>query len=845
MKKRCVSMLLAVVLLVTALVPLLPLAEAAKVEKSRTIAIVFDNSGSMYFEGSGYPDPNYRWCRAIYAMEVFAAMLNEEDTLLIYPMNAVEVDGETYTSYKPLSIHGPDGSEKIRRIVTVDNSTGTPVQAVKDAYEGLSKAKDEEKYLIILTDGDVFHWYDGSQVAANSNQFSQEIAKFSQGVEQMFLAIDADSDSLPKVQNQANQYIQATSSGEILPTLTDMCNRIFGRSELKVSGQNVSFDVSMSKVIVFIQGDDISDVRLSGGQLVSQREMKHCQAGGKHPTASVDTTLQGVLVTYSDLDAGSYQLTYSGKADNVAVYYEPDVDLRIQMVDQSGNDMDPNNVSGGNYKLIYTLVDKYGNPTDSELLRDLNFSMTFKINGKDHTHTDTKSGSMDITLNPTDKVEGDFRVTYLKDYTIRKTGVDLGWLNGQLKVPDLPVGTTTLEVTGGADSYLLSKLEQEALYQVKVFCDGQPVTGSDLSRVELTTEIQNGNARVEKSQTAEGFTVRLKYNGTKDNTQCGDQSIVFTAVVSNRDGIPGDPADATKNFCIEDDSKALAVKLVLGQDEYVISGLDDSAPIIAKLTVGGAPLTQEQFAAATVTVTIDGLQYDLQPDAANSRYLINLKGGPDVKPGEYTVTCHVDGINGLGKPAQAEDTTKIELQRYPLWLRILFWLLVTALVIFLIWTYLNTKVLPKDIRIAPGGNFNVDGEVIPGQISCTYVGKNKKRGTLRIVSPQCMSNPLAKCGFTLELEAISPRRTRSAARSVMVRGIMPMNASTTQNMQIGTRTLAKDPITERLTAVGVAPNSPIDVRIGNNANTMIMAEVMDMNDGQGVGCTLTAKLRFY
>ena len=72
-----------------------------------------------------------------------------------------------------------------------------------------------------------------------------------------------------------------------------------------------------------------------------------------------------------------------------------------------------------------------------------------------------------------------------------------------------------------------------------------------------------------------------------------------------------------------------------------------------------------------------------------------------------------------------------------------------------------------------------------------------------------------------------------------------MNSATTQNIQVGTRTLAKDPVTERLTAVGVMPGSPIDVRIGNNANTMIMAEVMDMNDGNGVSCTLTARLKFY
>ena len=36
---------------------------------SRSIAIVFDNSGSMYMQG------NKAWCRATYAIEVFASMM--------------------------------------------------------------------------------------------------------------------------------------------------------------------------------------------------------------------------------------------------------------------------------------------------------------------------------------------------------------------------------------------------------------------------------------------------------------------------------------------------------------------------------------------------------------------------------------------------------------------------------------------------------------------------------------------------------------------------------------------------------------------------------------------------
>ena len=86
--KRYISMLLAVLLLLSCMLTVTPAAHAAeKTEKSRAIAIVFDNSGSMYEQS------NQAWCRATYAMEVFASMLHAGDSLSIHPMNPIEVNG--------------------------------------------------------------------------------------------------------------------------------------------------------------------------------------------------------------------------------------------------------------------------------------------------------------------------------------------------------------------------------------------------------------------------------------------------------------------------------------------------------------------------------------------------------------------------------------------------------------------------------------------------------------------------------------------------------------------------------------------------------------------------------
>ena len=68
--KRFISILLVLVLLLASVLTYAPEVSAAKATESRTIAIVFDNSGSMYL------NKELAWCRATYAMEVFASMLN-------------------------------------------------------------------------------------------------------------------------------------------------------------------------------------------------------------------------------------------------------------------------------------------------------------------------------------------------------------------------------------------------------------------------------------------------------------------------------------------------------------------------------------------------------------------------------------------------------------------------------------------------------------------------------------------------------------------------------------------------------------------------------------------------
>lgn len=107
--KKCVSIILAAILLLTSIYIGTPKVYAAtKPEKTRAIAIVFDNSGTMYL---GDEDSRKTWCRATYAMQALATMMNVSDIMQIYPMNPIQIgdsdtpkDSDVYTRERPLVI---------------------------------------------------------------------------------------------------------------------------------------------------------------------------------------------------------------------------------------------------------------------------------------------------------------------------------------------------------------------------------------------------------------------------------------------------------------------------------------------------------------------------------------------------------------------------------------------------------------------------------------------------------------------------------------------------------------------------------------------------------------------
>lgn len=709
--KRSVSMLLAVLLLLSCVFTAAPAVHAADKDVKRTIAIVFDNSGSMYMEG------NQAWCRATYAMEVFAAMLNAGDELLIYPMYPITVGTEAkeYTMDAPLRITDPSQSEKIRQICS-PWAGDTPIESIEKAIAGLEKIRSDNRYLIVLTDGEIFYRNGIALQAANySNEptrqaltecFEDAVGK---GINVMYLGIGSVAAS--NLMTQSDRYVErkATDTKDVLNYLTELCNLVFGRDTLPknhISGKSVDFDISMKKLIVFVQGDNIADVKLTGpsgqvGEVIGSTSTKYSELGSLNYPSYVDDKLQGMMVTYANCPAGTYTLDYSGTATSVEIYYEPDADLDFVFTDINGNEVDSTALYEGDYKISFGMKDaRTGKLIQSDLLGNPHYEGNYYINGeaKEIKH-DGQSGEQTVTLKEGDTFKADLTVTYLSGYTITKNSKDFGWPEGGITIKPRPAKLLTLEISGGESEYSLQKLEEGAPFIVKVYCEGELLTGDALESVNLSWDAAASNAKLVAECKKDHYELKLTYpdpNAPQD-TPCGECTLPIRASYTES-GSQESQTQADLTYSIKDDFSPLQIDMHTVQSYIVIDELDDSQPIIVDLTLNGSPLTPEEFAQVELVVDTGGIEYTLTPNVQDSSYEIQLMATDDIAEANYRVRATATHTDAIGRQSQTEDYLNITLSKMPLWLKWLIYILIALALFLLLWIILHIRVLPKHLH---------------------------------------------------------------------------------------------------------------------------------------------------
>ena len=534
---------------------------------------------------------------------------------------------------------------------------------------------------------------------------------------------------MPKVSAGKNIYYadKATTTAEILTKLTAMSNMIFGRDELKLSGDTLEFDLPMSKLILFVQGSGVGDVTLTGSEgkqlnAVSQYAPSYGTRGAGLDYAGVcaaDTSLQGVVATYEDCDAGTYQLSYSGSVTSVGVYYEPDVELSAFLTDEDGQPVDMDALYPGTYRLCYGLADKNGNLTNSKLLGETHYSVRYDINGEEQTLESDESGWVEVTLGGSDHLNADLSATYLNGYRIEKDNAGLGW----------PL-------------------------------DGLTPTAHPTSRIEL--------------------------------------------------------------------------KLEAPQTYVVRSQLEEAQPLTAALLLDGQPMPAELL--AQTEVTVDGeLDCTVTPNG-DGTYTIRLSPEQSAADGLRRITVQASGTDEYGEPYQITAEHKLELAKYPQWVRIAVIALTVLLLLALFLLFMGMKVLPRKIRVSKT-NFTVGATAVSGSARTEFSGGGKKKGRLSITSPKYTANPLAKCGMVLELEAVNNRWTRPAERKAKVTAVSAVNGSAVGSIKVGTLVFNRDPATGKL----VSTKKTATTEIGNNRACNVSGQVLDSTGipvPMGLGVTL-------
>jgi hypothetical protein len=355
---------------------------------SKVIHVVYDDSGSMIEDDGVYFD---RWGQAKYAMEVFAAMLEENDVMRVYYMSDFALAGGVVVSAR-IVIKGSDpAGERVAKIHnTVTPASDTPFDAVAKAYADLrnSDIPEKTKWLVVLTDGQ-FNRLNG-QITSDldvDSLYSQYVTESS--VKIIHLAMGDDAAVIRADPGKHIYFEYARNSSEILGKITSICNQIFNRNSLRFTNENryeFSFDVPMLELFVLAQGADVNvngisgDDRYSPSETVNVRYSEVAAANFRgNQNVIISRNLTGVVAVFRNIPKGGYSLDVTG-AQTVEIYYKPAVNVAIRL-HQGRKVISEQEIPEDRYRIWYGLVDGDGNETKSSLLGNVKYEATIQNNG--------------------------------------------------------------------------------------------------------------------------------------------------------------------------------------------------------------------------------------------------------------------------------------------------------------------------------------------------------------------------------------------------------------------------------------------------------------------------------
>jgi hypothetical protein len=368
--------------------------------RSKAIHIVYDDSVSMIKDRINENSPyiySDRWAQNKYAMEVFAAMLEEKDSMSIYYLSHfdyIKPDNPNRGNLNAppgITIKGSD-IERVKKIHDkVTEAHNTPYNAVKKAYEDLKKTNEDEKWLVVLSDGE-FNYNDGEEVAEGSIDVNEYFNEYKRFVKIIFFAM-GDVAEKRKIEEEKEKifFYQATDNKEILGKITEICNLIFNRNEFPRSEypaldmREIEFDLPMEDILVFAQGPDIKINGIKGASSYSpvytlnvrntDREKASININFLNDREVITSNLTGVVAKFQNIPKGKYSLDIDGTLSQPAnVYIKPKVNLQIKIFKQKKEILDFNGIPEDRYKIQYGILNEKGKFFEPKILKGLDIT---------------------------------------------------------------------------------------------------------------------------------------------------------------------------------------------------------------------------------------------------------------------------------------------------------------------------------------------------------------------------------------------------------------------------------------------------------------------------------------
>lgn len=512
---------IAIVLTLLMLIPFCLTANAETYVPSRTINLVYDDSGSMIRVGSNYVDT---WCQAKYAMEVFAGMLGENETLNIYYMSDY-VNGSTSAPPK-LTLKGSKDAtvteanvKQIHDLVT--DASDTPFDSVKKAYSDLKNVTSDERWLVVLTDGE----FNGTSNSRVESYFHECVSDGKTRV--MMLSMGPNAAVINPNPDKHIYFEKAENTTDILSKLTKICNRIFQSNALPINKSNeISFNVPMSQLIVFAQG---KSVKIEGLTSADDKKVKassnvHVQYSS---TATIDKNypvnkvvvadnLNGYVATYNtDFDPGTYKVNVSG-ADNIQVYYKPNVSIAAYLFNDDNEEVTAkDNLIAGTYRLEFGFINGTNGEkvTDTSLLGNIVYksSIVNTTSSGEKIEIEAKSGDM-VTIKE-GKLDIAVTAQFLEYNTVQAN------LNYQVYCSNDLIFTFKDKPTYTLNTEGFTNPNDPLILNVKIdsgegIVDLTPEQWELLGTPKITTTADLGKFKIEKTETIGEYKV---YPTLKDN----------------------------------------------------------------------------------------------------------------------------------------------------------------------------------------------------------------------------------------------------------------------------------------------------------------------------------------